>query len=254
MKLNNDPLNVDRPADSLRPITIEPNFYDDVEGSCMVSFGRTQVLCTATIENSAPPHLKGKGQGWVTAEYAMLPRSANDRIRRERKGASGRTTEIQRLIGRALRSITNLEGWGERSIILDCDVIRADGGTRTASITGSFVALALAFRHLKKNAKINSNLEFPLKDYVSAISVGICNGKPVLDLDYVLDSNADTDMNVVMTAGGKMIEIQGTAEKEPFSEEEFATLMTYAKKGCEELCAIQREILGPLSWTNGTPE
>ncbi|HVJ65628.1 MAG TPA: ribonuclease PH [Bdellovibrionota bacterium] len=242
-----------RPNDSLRPITIEPNFYDNVEGSCLISFGRTQVLCTATIENSAPPHLRGKGQGWVTAEYAMLPRSSADRIQRERKGAGGRTQEIQRLIGRALRSITNLHGWGERSIILDCDVLRADGGTRTASITGAFIALALAFRHLKKTAKIDANLPFPLKDYVSAISVGIVNGTSVLDLDYPEDSNAETDMNLVMTAGSKIIEIQGTAEKDPFGEEEFASLLALAKKGCNELCGIQRQILGPLDWNGGSP-
>lgn len=243
-----------RPHDSLRPITIEPNFYDNVEGSCLISFGKTQVLCTATIENSAPPHLRGKGQGWVTAEYAMLPRSSQDRIQRERKGAGGRTQEIQRLIGRALRSITNLQGWGERSIIVDCDVIRADGGTRTASITGAFIALALAFRHLKKNAKIDASLPFPLKDYLSAISVGIVNGQTVLDLDYPEDSNADTDMNLVMTAQSKIIEIQGTAEKDPFGEEAFAELLKLAKKGCAELCDIQRQILGPLDWNGGAPK
>lgn len=240
-----------RPNDSLRPITVEPNFYDNVEGSCLISFGKTQVLCTATIENSAPPHLRGKGLGWVTAEYAMLPRSSQDRIQRERKGPGGRTQEIQRLIGRTMRSITNLQGWGERSIILDCDVLRADGGTRTASITGAFIALTLAFRHLKKNAKIDANLAFPLKDYVSAVSVGIVGGVPLLDLDYPEDSTADTDMNLVMTSTSKMIEIQGTAEKNPFGEDEFASLMGLAKKGCAELCAIQRQILGPLDWNGG---
>ncbi len=243
-----------RPNDSLRPITVEPNFYDNVEGSCLISFGKTQVLCTATIENSAPPHLRGKGQGWVTAEYAMLPRSSAERIQRERKGPGGRTQEIQRLIGRTMRSITNLSGWGERSIILDCDVLRADGGTRTASITGAYIALALAFRHLKRtNPKIDSNLAFPLKDYVSAVSVGIVGGVPMLDLDYPEDSNADTDMNLVMTSTSKIIEVQGTAEKNPFGEEEFAALLALAKKGCDELCAIQRQILGPLDWTGGSP-
>lgn len=220
----------------------------------MVKFGNTEVLCVATIDDHAPPHLRGKGQGWVTAEYSMLPRSSPERIRRERNHVGGRTSEIQRLIGRALRSIVSLEGWGERSITVDCDVIRADGGTRTASITGAFIALALAFRHLKKIGKINNpNLPFPIKDYVSAISVGIVAGQPVLDLDYPEDSTAETDMNLVMTATGKIIEIQGTAEKDPFDKPTLDALIALGAEGCESLCTMQREILGPLDWHGGRP-
>lgn len=238
----------------LRPIILEPHFYDYAEGSCMVKFGNTEVLCVATVDDHAPPHLRGKGTGWVTAEYSMLPRSSPERIRRERNHVGGRTSEIQRLIGRALRSIVKLEGWGERSITVDCDVIRADGGTRTASITGAFIALALAFRHMKKVGKItNPNLAFPITDYVSAISVGVVNGEPVLDLDYPEDSTAHTDMNLVMTAGGKIIEIQGTAERDPFDKKLLDALVDLGAQGCESLCAMQREILGPLDWTGGRP-
>lgn len=241
-----------RLPESLRPVSLEPKFYDYAE-SCVVSFGNTQVLCVATIEDSAPPHLRGRGKGWITAEYSMLPRSSPDRIRRERDKVGGRTHEIQRLIGRALRSIVNMEGWGERSIIVDCDVLRADGGTRTASVTGAFVALVLAFRKLKRDGKISEHLAFPIKEYVSAVSVGIVDGVPVLDLDYPEDSSAHTDMNLIMTSTGKIIEIQGTAEKEPFSEEEFQKLLALGKLGCESLCNIQRQILGPLDWTGGKP-
>jgi ribonuclease PH len=237
-----------RLPDGLRPITVEPNYYDYAEGSCLVSYGNTQVLCVATIDDSAPPHLRGKGVGWVTGEYNMLPRASRERIRRERDRVGGRTHEIQRLIGRVLRSVTRMEGWGERTITLDCDVLRADGGTRTASITGAFIALALAFRYLKKNSRIPDSMPFPLKDYVSAVSVGIVNGTPCLDLDYKEDSSAETDMNLVMTAQGKIVEIQGTAEKEAFSREEFMKLLDLAGQGCESLCAIQRNILGPLHW------
>lgn len=243
-----------RSTDTLRPISFEPNFYDYAEGSCMVNFGNTQVLCVATIEDSAPPHLRGKGKGWVTAEYNMLPRSSSERIRRERNHVGGRTSEIQRLIGRALRSIVSMEGWGERSITIDCDVIRADGGTRTASITGAFITLAMAFRHLKKIGRINNpNLPFPIKEYVSAISVGLVDGIPVLDLDYPEDSAAETDMNLVMTASGKLIEIQGTAERDPFEQKVLLELLALGTKGCESLCAMQREILGPLDWLGGRP-
>jgi ribonuclease PH len=237
-----------RPEDALRPVTLECKFYPYAEGSCLVSFGGTQVLCVATIEETAPPHLRGKQKGWITAEYNMLPRSSPDRIKRERDRVGGRTHEIQRLIGRALRSVVSMEGWGERSIIIDCDVIRADGGTRTASITGAFVALVQAFRELKVKRKLPESLAFPVKDYVSAVSVGVVNGQPVLDLNYIEDSSADTDMNLVMTAQKQIIEIQGTAEKEPFSKETFDVMLDLAGKGCESLCNMQRQILGPLDW------
>lgn len=240
-----------RLPESLRPITIEPHFYDYAEGSCLISYGKTQVLCVATVEDSAPPHLRGKGVGWVTGEYNMLPRSSPDRIRRERDKVGGRTHEIQRLIGRSIRTAVRMEGWGEKSIILDCDVLRADGGTRTASITGAFVALVLAFRRLKEKGKIPENCSFPVKDYVSAISVGIVKGVPVCDLDYSEDSTAETDMNLIMTASGKIVEIQGTAEKEAFSKEEFHKMLELGTAACENLCNIQRQILGPLDWYAG---
>jgi ribonuclease PH len=243
-----------RPPEGLRPITIEPNFYDYAEGSCLISYGKTQVICVATVEDSPPPHLRGKGLGWVTGEYNMLPRASQERIRRERDRIGGRTHEIQRLIGRVLRSVVNQSGWGERSIILDCDVLRADGGTRTASITGSFVALVLAFRKLKQMGKINDNCPFPVKDFLSAISVGIVTGTPVVDLDYPEDSTADTDMNIVMTSAGKIVEIQGTAEKEAFSREELLKLLDLGQSACESLCTIQRQILGPLDWYAGQPK
>lgn len=237
-----------RPTDALRPVTMETKFYPYAEGSCLISFGGTQVLCVATIEENVPPHLRGKQKGWVTAEYNMLPRSSPDRIKRERDKVGGRTHEIQRLIGRTLRSVVSMEGWGERTVILDCDVLRADGGTRTASITGAFVAMVLAFRELKTKRKLPESLAFPVKEYVSAISVGVVDGTPVLDLDYSEDSTAETDMNLVMTSQKKIIEIQGTAEKDPFSKEQFDLMLDLAGKGCESLCNIQRQILGPLDW------
>ena len=207
------------------------------------------MIVAATVDDQAPPHLRGKGKAWVTAEYSMLPKSSRERIRRERDRVGGRTHEIQRLIGRALRSVTSMEGWGERTITIDCDVLRADGGTRTASITGAFVALALALKHLRKtNAKISPNLEFPLRHLVSAVSVGIVQGSPMLDLDYSEDSTAETDMNLVMSSDGRIIEIQGTAEREPFSEAEFQALLSLGKKGCKELCAAQEAAIGALKW------
>ena len=242
-----------RLPNSMRPISLEPNYYDYAEGSCLIAYGNTQVLCVATVEDSPPPHLRGKGLGWVTGEYNMLPRSSPDRIRRERDRIGGRTHEIQRLIGRALRSVVNMQGWGERSIILDCDVLRADGGTRTASITGAFVALVLAFRKMRAVGKVSQSLKFPVSDFMSAVSVGLVGGVPVLDLDYVEDSSADTDMNLIMTSIGHIVEIQGTAEKTPFSPEEFSQMLELGKQGCQSLCAIQREILGPLDWAGGRP-
>lgn len=242
-----------RNPESLRPVSIETNYYDYAEGSCVVSFGKTEVLCVATIEDSVPPHLRGKGKSWVTGEYGMLPRSSPERIRRERDRIGGRTHEIQRLIGRAMRSVVKMEGWGERTIVLDCDVLRADGGTRTASITGAFVSLVLALRKLKQNGRISDSVAFPITEYVSAVSVGVVKGVPVLDLDYPEDSTAETDMNLVMTSTGKIIEIQGTAEREPFSQDELQKLIRLGAAGCESLCAIQRQILGPLDWTGGAP-
>ncbi len=239
------------PQDS-RPVSIQPNYYDYAEGSCLISVGNTQVICVATIDESVPPHLRNSGTGWVTGEYSMLPRSSPQRIRRERDKVGGRTQEIQRLIGRSLRSIVDMKSLGERTILIDCDVIRADGGTRTASITGGFVALCLALRTLAKSGKINkltSTMPFPVKDYLSAISVGVVGGIPVLDLDYPEDSTAETDMNLVLTGKGHIVEIQGTAEKEPFSEETFAELLKLGKAGCLKLCAQQKEIIGPLSWS-----
>lgn len=238
-----------RPPETLRPILLEPGYYDYAEGSCLVSYGKTQVLCVATLEDSVPHHVRGTGKGWITGEYGMLPRSSPERIRRERDKIGGRTHEIQRLIGRALRTVVTMEGWGEKTLILDCDVLRADGGTRTASITGAFIALVQAFRKARQAGRIyGANPPFPVKDYVSAVSVGIIKGVPCLDLDYPEDSTAETDMNLVMTSTGKMIEIQGTAEREAFSHEELLQMLALGKQGCESLCAMQREILGPLGW------
>jgi ribonuclease PH len=239
-----------RPAESLRPVKIEKNFYDYAEGSCLISFGNTQVICAATIEDNVPPHLRGKGQGWVTGEYNMLPRSSKERIRRERDRVGGRTHEIQRLIGRTLRSVVNFQGWGERTITLDCDVLKADGGTRTASITGAFVAMALAFKTLKRNSKISELTAFPVKDYLSAISVGIVKGQAVTDLDYIEDSSAETDMNIIMTGSGRFVEIQGTAEKEPFSQNELLKMLDLGRTACASLCEIQKEIIGTLEWNS----
>jgi ribonuclease PH len=238
-----------RALNESRPISIDLNYYDYAEGSCYIKFGKTEIICVATVDNQAPPHLRGSGRGWVTGEYGMLPRSSPERIRRERGNISGRTHEIQRLIGRTLRSVVNMEGWGERTIQIDCDVVRADGGTRTASITGAFIALTQAFRHLKKQGYISDpKLKFPLKDYLSAISVGIVDGKCLLDLEYTEDSKAETDMNLVMTASGNFVEIQGTAEQNPFSSDTLSELLDLGRKGCTELCNLQRKILGPLDW------
>ncbi len=238
-----------RASNETRSVSIDLHYYDYAEGSCFIKFGRTEVICVATIDDSAPPHLRGTGRGWVTGEYGMLPRSSPERIRRERGNVSGRTQEIQRLIGRTLRSVVKMEGWGERTIQIDCDVIKADGGTRTASITGAFVALVLAFRHLKKSGRLsNQDLKFPIKDFLSAISVGVVNGECLLDLEYTEDSKADTDMNLAMTSKGAFVEIQGTAEQEPFDQETLNEILSLGKKGCAELCALQKKLLGPLEW------
>jgi ribonuclease PH len=231
-----------RSSDSLRAVTLEPHFTKHAEGSCLVKFGDTHVLCNASVEGRVPPFLKGSGLGWVTAEYGMLPRSTHTRTDREAaKGKqSGRTQEIQRLIGRALRSVVDRKAMGEMQITVDCDVIQADGGTRTAAITGAYVALHLACRHL---LKIKALAVLPLTHEVAAISCGIYKGTPVLDLDYAEDSDCDTDMNFVMTGAGGIVEVQGTAEQAPFSEAEFTSLMGLARTGIAELVAKQREVL-----------
>lgn len=231
-----------RPNDALREVEIIPNYARHAEGSCLVKFGHTHVLCMATVEEKVPGWMKNTGKGWVTAEYGMLPRSTHERMDREAaKGKqSGRTQEIQRLIGRALRAVVDMEKLGERQIKIDCDVIQADGGTRTASVTGGYVALALACQHL---VRIGLLKQSPLIDTVAAISCGVYDGAPVLDLDYAEDSTADTDANFVITGKGGIVEIQGTAEKTPFTEAEFLSLLSLAKKGCGELTAKQKAVL-----------
>ena len=231
-----------RKASELRPVTITRSFTKHAEGSVLIEFGDTKVLCTASILEKVPPHQKGSGEGWVTAEYGMLPRSTHTRSDREaaRGKQSGRTQEIQRLIGRAMRSVFNLKVLGERTIHLDCDVLQADGGTRTAAITGAYVAARDAVSLLLKNKVISSD---PILDSVAAISVGIYQGVPVLDLDYAEDSACDTDMNIVMTGKGGMIEVQGTAEGAPFSRAELEALLNLAKAGIEELSSLQRKAL-----------
>jgi len=227
----------------MRAVTIERNYSKHAEGSCLIKFGDTHVLCTASLEERVPPWLRGGGKGWVTAEYGMLPRSTSDRMRREVTAgkASGRTQEIQRLIGRSLRAVVDMKALGEKQISLDCDVIQADGGTRTASITGAWVALHDCIEWMRDRSLLQGTV---LKDHVAAISCGIYKGEPVLDLDYPEDSDADTDANFVMSGKGGIIEIQGTAEKDPFSEDEFAAMMTLAKKGAAELTALQKAAIG----------
>lgn len=231
-----------RAPDQLRTVEIIPHYAKHAEGSCLIKFGDTHVLCTATVEEKVPGWMKGMGKGWITAEYGMLPRSTTQRMDREAaKGKqSGRTQEIQRLIGRALRAVVDLQKLGERQIRIDCDVIQADGGTRTASVTGGYVALQLAINHVMKLGLLK---ETPLTDTVAAISCGIYEGINVLDLDYPEDSSADTDANFVLTGKGGIVEIQGTAEQEAFSEEQFLALLALAKKGCKELDAIQKKAL-----------
>jgi ribonuclease PH len=232
-----------RRHDQLRAVRIQRGYTRHAEGSVLVECGDTKVLCTASVLEQQPPHLRGKPQGWVTAEYGMLPRSTNTRTDREaaRGKQSGRTQEIQRLIGRALRAVVDLKQLGERTIHLDCDVIQADGGTRTASITGAFVALHDAVSHLlAKNAIAAS----PIVDFIAAVSVGVHDGVPVLDLDYAEDAACSTDMNVVMTGSGGLVEVQGTAEGQPFSREELDAMIALADKGIRELIAAQRAALG----------
>jgi len=231
-----------RATDQLREITLETNVSKHAEGSCLARFGDTHVLCTASIEDSVPPFLRNSGRGWVTAEYGMLPRSTNVRTDREaaRGRQSGRTQEIQRLIGRSLRAVTRLDGFGERQVKIDCDVIQADGGTRTAAITGAYVALVLAFRHLQQIGVIS---DLPLGDSVAAVSCGLYNGEAVLDLDYAEDSQAEADANFVMTGTGGIVEVQGTAEKDPFTHDQLLQLLALASDGIRALCEAQWAIL-----------
>ncbi|GJL86646.1 MAG: ribonuclease PH [Minwuia thermotolerans] len=228
-----------RAADQMRAVSLEPGFSRHAEGSCLVRFGDTHVLCAATVEERVPGWLRNSGRGWVTAEYGMLPRSTHTRTDREaaRGKQSGRTQEIQRLIGRSLRAVTNMEGFGERQIRVDCDVLQADGGTRTAAITGSWVALHIALKGLVDKGAIKS---IPLIGQVAAISCGIYQGQPVLDLDYDEDSKAETDSNFVITDGGTLVEIQATAEGTPFTDAEFMELLRLARKGAGELAELQR--------------
>jgi ribonuclease PH len=227
----------------LRPVKIKRGYTRHAPGSVLYQAGETIVLCTASIEPRVPDWLLGKGKGWVTAEYSMLPSSTSPRKRRDRDGkVDGRSTEIQRLIGRSLRAVVDLTALGERLITVDCDVLQADGGTRTASITGGFIALVDAMRSVQKDLPNPSH--FPLHDSVAAISVGICNGKPTVDLDYAQDVDADVDMNVVMTGQGRFVEVQGTGEEATFSEDELATMLKLAKKAIAQLGDIQRKSLG----------
>jgi len=232
-----------RELNEMRQVTIEKGIAPQAEGSCLISFGNTKILCTASVETKLPPWLRGKGTGWVTAEYGMLPRSTGQRMRREATAGkqSGRTQEIQRLIGRSLRAITDMKVLGENQITLDCDVITADGGTRTAAITGAYVALSEAIKWMMARDLISSN---PLKDNIAAISCGIYKGTPVLDLDYDEDSEAETDANFIMSGSGKFVEIQGTAEQTPFSRDELNQLMDLAQKGISDLVEMQNKVLG----------
>ena len=236
-----------RAADALRPITLTRHYTKHAEGSVLVEFGHTKVLCTASVEEKVPPHKRGSGEGWVTAEYGMLPRATHTRSDREaaRGKQSGRTQEIQRLIGRSLRCVFDLKALGERTISLDCDVIQADGGTRTAAITGAFVAAHDAVSWLQARSKLSSLANAsPIRDFVAAVSVGIVQGTPLLDLEYTEDSACDTDMNVVMTAGGGFVEVQGTAEGAAFSRAEMNALLGLADQGIRALVAAQRAALG----------
>jgi len=232
-----------RAPDALRPVSLEPGVAKYAEGSCLARFGDTHVLCTATVEERVPPWMRNSGKGWVTAEYGMLPRSTHTRTDREaaRGRQSGRTQEIQRLIGRSLRAVTDLVALGERQIRIDCDVLQADGGTRTTAITGAYIALVDAVNTLKRRGAVKKD---PILGAVAAVSVGVYRGQPVLDLDYAEDANCDTDMNVVMNDGGGFIELQGTAEGHAFRRGELDALLELAQKGINELLLMQREAFG----------
>ena len=230
-----------RTFNELRAVALETDFSKYAEGSCLAKFGDTHVMCTASVEDSVPPFMRNSGRGWVTAEYGMLPRATNTRNDRKRTMNTGRTQEIQRLIGRSLRAVTDMEGFGERQVRIDCDVLQADGGTRTAAITGGFVALHLAFQHLQRIGMVET---IPLTDNVAAISCGLWEGEPVLDLDYTEDSTAQADANFVLTGAGGIVEVQGTAEGDPFSRAQFDALLSLAENGIEQLIAAQKSALG----------
>lgn len=229
-----------RKADELRRVKIARNYLKTAEGSVLIEIGDTRVLCTATLQDSVPPFLRGKGTGWITAEYSMLPRSSRERIPRERSKVGGRTYEIQRLIGRALRAVVDMDSLGERSILIDCDVIQADGGTRTASITGAYIALVDALRYALDAGMIDA---LPVQDYLAAVSVGVVDDRPLLDLNYKEDSEAEVDMNLVMTGSGKIVEIQGAAEGKPFSKTELERLIRLGEKGIRALIKKQKDML-----------
>ena len=230
-----------RAADALRSVSLTPGFARHAEGSCLIRMGNTEVLCAASVEGRVPPFMRNSGQGWVTAEYGMLPRSCTSRIRREK--TSGRTEEIQRLVGRSLRSVVNMDKLGERTIRIDCDVLQGDGGTRTASITGGFIALADAVLWMRRQKMIDT---VPVKDFIAAISVGVFQGVSVLDLNYIEDSKADVDMNVVMVGRGQFVEVQGTGEGGTFSEAQMKGLLALARRGIKELLTIQKKNLPNL--------
>jgi ribonuclease PH len=232
-----------RTPDQMRPIEFLTDYTLHAEGSVLVSFGKTRVLCTASVENSLPKWMQGGGKGWVTAEYAMLPRATHTRSRRDKAMNSGRSVEISRLIGRSLRAVVDMEKLGERQITVDCDVIQADGGTRTAAITGGFVAMAIACGKLLEEKQIS---EIPLKDYLGAVSVGLGTEGPLLDLCYEEDCGIDTDMNFVMTGNGNFVEIQGTAEGAPFSREQMNVMTDFAAKGCDEIFSAQEKVIGAI--------
>jgi len=232
-----------RKEDQLRKVMVQKDYLKHAEGSCLISFGDTKVVCSASVEEGVPPFLKGKGQGWVTAEYGMLPRSCTQRISREKGGGSGRTQEIQRLVGRSLRAVVDMAKLGERTVKIDCDVIQGDGGTRTASITGGYIALALALRKIRKAGLIADR---PLIDQVAAVSVGIKDGQPILDLNYAEDSTAEVDMNIVMVGAGEFVEIQGTAEGKPFTKKQMDAMLKLAEKGICELFEVQKKALNEM--------
>ncbi len=232
-----------RQNNQLREIKITPNFVSSAEASYLIEIGKTRVLCNASVENKVPRWLQGKGKGWVTAEYSLLPRSTKERVSRERGSISGRTQEIQRLIGRCLRGVCDLSALGEHSIVIDCDVIEADGGTRCASIVGAFLALAKSLQDLKETKKLEAPI---LKHWVSAISVGLLKNTPILDLCYIEDSSAEVDMNVIMTDEKTFVEVQGTGEENTYSRQELNLMLDFAEKGCLEIIEIQKSILGNI--------
>jgi ribonuclease PH len=232
-----------RAHDELRPVLIEPDFAPYAEGSALIQMGQTHVLCTATVEDSTPPFLVGTGQGWITAEYGMLPRSSPVRIPRSRAASSGRTKEIQRLIGRSLRAAVDLDGLGERTILVDCDVLRADGGTRTVAITGGYVAVHRAIANLVGSGALSKS---PVRNMVAAVSAGIVEGRSLVDLEYIEDSTAAVDLNVVMTDQGEFVELQATAEDGAYSREQLNEMLELSERGIQQLLALQREVLGPF--------